>query len=359
MKRMLTIFSLVMPAVLPVWSQADDYEVFKDKLKDHANTIKSSVSFYESSAVYSKKTIENNILLLDNGDLRQATQDLLFFLRQQQANYYQLPFDQWLAASEDLLNIDQWMSTESAWGNLVVKINVCNKVLYSAFEFLENRRSELDAQKMEEILTLLRTLRTHLPSRMTMYEIALRHYGQISPRKIRPLGFDVKAKDEGVVLNNFIENYFSGKEDAEIKIQIYHTVERGIKITDYLDLYENPVPWGTADSAKYHHYAWVVYLFAKIVQAENLQSFDWGSLESRKVEKLLKEEYEGKDQYWMPKFYREYFEKQYRANLIDTVIKTGKFLHPVRDDRNLAEQRKKSGDKKRKLLKRFSPHTLP
>ncbi|WP_226647781.1 hypothetical protein [Microbulbifer variabilis] len=359
MKILLTVMSLVVPALLPVWTLADDYGSFKDGLEEHTHALKSSISFYESSAVYSKKTIENNLLLLDNADLRQTTRDLLHFLQQQQPAYYQLPFDQWLAASEDLLKLDQWINTESAWGNLVVKINICNNILYSAFEFLESRRSELDVQKVEQLLGLLHTLRFHLPSRMTMYEIALRHYGQIRSRKIRPLGFDTKTEDERDVLNDFVKNHFSGGEDAEVQIQAYHMAERGIKITDYLDLYENPVPWGTADSARYHQYAWVVYLYARIVQAENLQPFDWESLEKKKIETLLKQEYEGEGQYWMPKFYREYFERQYRANLIDDVIKTGKFIQPIRRDRNLAQQRKTLGDKKHELLKRFSPHTLP
>ena len=339
------------------------FDLFKQGLVEHRQNIESTLAFYETPSLYTQQAVEHNLLILDNTELRQAGRDLVAYLQAQHDLYYALPFDQWLSISEELLDLDAWLGSYTAWGNLVVKINICNKVLYRIFDYLENHSDSLNADQFNQLVSLQEKLRNYLPSRLPIAEIALRHYGHLKERKIRPFFFvpELGIKKTQALLKSEMLGYFRDNNKLEQTFGQYVKAEKSIVINDYLDVFDYPLPaHASLYSTKYREFAWTVYLYTKILQKSQLKGIDWRELDDDEILDVFQQEYDNGNKFWVAS-YNLKFEKpgnQGKSFIIEA-IKSKRFLERLVNVIERGKKRQTITDKNDRVFKRFIPNQMP
>ena len=338
------------------------FELFKQGLVEHRQNIESTLAFYETPSLYTQQAVEHNLLILENTELRQAGSDLVAYLQEQHTVYYQLPFDQWLSISEELLELDAWLGSYTAWGNLVVKMNICNKILYRIFDYLENQPASLNANQFKQLVSLQKRLREHLPSKLPLYEIALRHYGYLKKRKIRSFSFDstLSYRETEKLGESEIYNHFGGRKKFEQAYAEYSYAETNVVINNYIDLYNHPLPTHIAKYARYREHAWTIYLYTKILQKSQLKGVDWRELDGTEILDVFQQEYDDGNKFWVAS-YNFKFEKpgNQGKNFIIESIKFKRFLERLVNVIERGKKRQTITDKNDRFFKRFIPNQMP
>lgn len=338
------------------------FDLFKQGLVEHRQNIESTLAFYETPSLYTQQAIQHNLLILENTELRQAGRDLVAYLQAQHDVYYDLPFDQWLFISEELLELDAWLGSYTAWGNLVVKINICNKILYRIFDYLENHSDSLNADQFTQLVALQKRLRSHLPSQFSIYEIAMRHYDDLSQRKIRPFAFDstLSFREAERTFESEIYNHFGDRKKFEQAFAEYFYAETNVVINNYIDLYNHPLPTYTAQYTRYREHAWRVYLYTKILQKSQLKGVDWLELDGAEILDVFQQEYDDGNKFWVAS-YNFKFEKpgNQGKNFIIESIKFKRFLKRLVNVIERGKKRQAITDKNDRIFKRFIPHKMP
>jgi hypothetical protein len=321
---------------------------------------KKKIAIYTDQAIENRKSFFEKILLSsegkDNIERKKIGHDLLVFLEQTNDEYYDLMFDDWLVASRTLLDIDNILSRGTGWGNLVVKFNICNKIIYRIMEFIKNKDAELTKEQLKEMADIIKMLREHLPARSAMYDIALRYYGIEGFEDIKNFKLRTPVYKEAKTEQKRLKKLFSNLENGEDTIHRILEMEEDKTINGYVELYENPVPFSVAQFSKYHEFAWDIYLYIRILQEQSPDFQEWNELSVQSLLNILKEEYNSSGKYWMsmdairvvekPEIYRPGYLRAIRQK------KALKFIEYVMDQRN-------SNVKTRKSLTRFSPNAFP
>ena len=355
MNKCLIIFILLFASYASAAEQ-EPYELFKRGLAEQVQNIKSSLAFYETPALYTKQAIEHNLLIVENAELRTAGRNLVAYLQDQHGTYYDLPFEQWLSISEELLELDAWLGNYSAWGNFVVKINICNKILYRIFDYLENHPESLDSEKYTQLLTLQIKLRKHLPSNFALYEIAFRHYGKLKKRTIRSFEFDPKLQDEYDAFEAKLRSYFNNEEDFSASLLKYYELEKRVPIDDYLAVWDHPLPFHSARFTNYLEQAWKIYLYTRLLQKAELEEVEWVVLNDDVINSALKEEQANENGFWVSRYFHVYEKKT--AAVLERV-RSKKFLERVQNSYKRAQIRQDPTNNIHRQYKRFSPHSMP
>lgn len=351
--KILLLFFLGLPNV----SLADDYLEYKVGLDDHIKSIKNSLVIYKSSAMISEKTANNSKFVFINSELNNAGRDLLKYLQDNEKVYSQLAFDDWVQASYDLLEFDKWLSKEKAWGNLVIKVAVCNTILYRIWRYLDESNEQVNSEDILKLIQLQEELRQHFPVSKAMYEIGLRHYGLIDKIDVRAFKVDEPIRLNEKTASSYLFHLTDDREKFSDKLMGLLLNEWDtVVIRNYMDLYDNPVPLAMAFSSEHFHVAWDVYLYTIILQDLNSNTSYWSDLKEKDIEIILQKIYKSDGRFWMSKstvFFLENFitlERPEGSNSLVSRILSKEFLSDIKRIAKDSESRSKNIDNAIKLL---------
>jgi hypothetical protein len=75
----------------------------------------------------------------------------------------QISIDEWLSVVDILLAIDDLVSKKLAWGNLVIKIAICNKIFYWMFDYVDTHEGMIKDEILDNFLLIQKKTQITLP----------------------------------------------------------------------------------------------------------------------------------------------------------------------------------------------------
>ncbi len=321
-KKVCTIACLLWTGFVGAAFGSTTYDNFKSGLLLHFETIKSNASEIDKGVIFSQKVISQTPHLRENALLYNSGRDFLIYLAETDDDYRQLEFAEWLKASKDLLLVDQWIGNRVGWGNLVIKIAICNKIINRILEYLESP-GDIEPEELGHIIKTLEDLRWQLPSYWAINYVSLRYHEGIEAFQVDSLHhtrryvgsfYNVNAPIRKIG-KYYIENYENSKAINSNIVRTWRMSENPKLrlIADYQDLYDNPIPFQIAlPGSQYHQHAWDLYFYLRFIQKYGV-NIVWGEITQEQVLSILQQVSDQGDEHWMSKKARNFFHNNERS----------------------------------------------
>jgi len=289
---------------------ADAGEDYLQSLTEEKARLMDAISKAEGGVIYSEAFREIEYSFIEKKmtrrtnyeaqmELWSAGKELIGFLENTSQQYYGLPYNQWLLAKDVLLSIDDLIQNDIGWGNLVIKICIYNKLYYWIFDYID-KTDDIDKAQLKQLFAVLSTLRNHMPSREAMTYLALKYYGYDDYKKSSGFKLTIPVSDESEVLENSLYAYFGSKEDAAQAVSKITGIEAGKEVSDYVDLYKNPLPWSAAQSGlSYMESSWALYLVMSLMQDKGIAFNDMRAVTKEDLNTTLGKVYNSENKFWM------------------------------------------------------------
>jgi hypothetical protein len=328
-------------------NNTNEYSIYTDAVfKNSASAIDSLV------AIFSDERIKNQEQLRDAGRV------LLKYLQDINKDYYKLSFDNWLVIANILLEIDQMVSRGTGWGNLVIKLNIANKLLNRIAQILIVEKDNLDIDKLKQLLEIQQKLRKQLPDRVALVKLVLRQYGKSGFDEIESINISSPVYKEEMATKELLREVFNNqKKDMNELIKNSLSSESGNVPGDYISMYDNPIPWLIYKTSGYSKYSWELYLYSLILLDKGIEFNVENDLTHGDLQSLLKREYDGDGKYWMTITAIRYIERPKTFFDYLNKVKENYYIKLRMKDHESSGNATTNLSSKRK--NRFSPHKLP
>jgi hypothetical protein len=347
-------------AVLPATTFAIDAVKFKSDLILQKENYYKTIETYSVSSIYSEEEWERKSTFLskifDSSEkesqekLRKSGYELLSFLQNAQDDYDSLSFNDWVEVVSILLEIDDIVSTGDGWGNLVVKIKICNMLLDRLAKLLLIKNNELNEEKYSHLLNIQKNIMGHYPSNSQIMLFSLRYYGFSEFHEI-----DMKLKEPFWRYEKSVERQvarFIDKKNVRKTFSGMIKHESDKNIHGYIEIYDDPVPFSIASTSKYHLYAWRLYLYTILLKEKGMLFEEWSDITQDKLIFILNKEYNSGTNYWMSPMAVKYLEKPLVYKRYLELIKSKKLMSTIKN--NYIEKPRKTDN----YRTRMSPHKL-
>jgi hypothetical protein len=340
--------ALIILLLCPVLSMADGYI---DELAQQIEEFNSVAIKNSEYGIYSPSELEIVLNIYEKiffdaevnnaiNELRVAGRNFLVFLNENEDKYKLLSVDEWLVAVDLLLRLDDTVSRKIAWGNLIIKIAICNKIFYWIFDYIDSHDGHIKTDVLIQLLDIQKKLRIHYPSNTSMLYIAFRHYGINTELHVTDYALKTPYSKELVFLQKSIKNHFNDNNEELDKIKEITKNEKNIAVSGYVDLYDNPLPLLVAYRTDFYPDAWGYYEYSKLVLADSRVT------SSKTVTKeilydFLSNEYKGDGAFWMPYTAVDFIKKpeMYSNGYLNSINKE-LLLDSIKRTRRLVKQRK-------------------
>jgi hypothetical protein len=299
----------------------------KEKFERTANRINNYAIYTDAAFKYRMSTIDSFVSLFsdeqltNHKEIKSAGYELLKYLQDSNESYYTYPFDSWQEIADLLLHIDNSVSRGTGWGNVVIKINIANKLFNRIAQFLLLERSELDSLKLQQLLEIEKKMRAHLIDSAALARLAMRHHGKSGFDDIESFKLSSPVYQQSKASRKLLTSTFGDRKEADKYFLKTASLETKVTIKDYLSLYDKPIPWLARKSYTYSNYLWELYLYTLILLDKGADFDVKHNLTQEDLHKLIKREYDGGGRFWMSYLainYIEYYPKSFRSYL-DTV----------------------------------------
>jgi hypothetical protein len=299
---------LTLVVLWPVSSVAEDY---LDGLIKQKSELESVISRNSKYGIYAASELEVELSLIERflfedkvgrkiTELKAAGKKFLVFLEDTDDSYNSLDVEDWLAVADLLLEIDDLVSKKIAWGNLIIKIAICNKIFYWMFDYIDSRNGIIELDVYNKLLTIHKRLREHCPSNKTMLYIALRYYGISTNLHVANYGLDVPYSEELEILEKELRSNLGGMSKVMDLVKSFSEKESKVTIGSYVELYDNPVPWATSFSTDYFHDYWYYYAYLMtVVRSSSLKASKM--ITEEELYEFYQKEYSSEAKFWMPR----------------------------------------------------------
>ncbi len=317
------------------------YDDYKKGLMHHFKTIKEKARSIGNGKIHELNLDEKAHLLPANKALYDAGESLIIYLRNTDEVYRQLGLSEWEKATNDLLVVDTWLGKHIAWGNLVIKIAISNKVINKILEYLEANKN-YDADDITRILRVMKKLKWHLPTASGMYSLGFSYHETDNPFKVDSLHFfgkkvnSLKRKKRNFELKK-IENHFSGDSvniGKLLGIWLDKEIQVARSIADYQQLYNNPTPILIAYYSYYRQVWWHLNLHLLLLERNKGIKYDWEEINAKDVMSILTKVYQGEDKFWVDDYYVKFYENYTDGTEINK--KQEYFMKRFREDRRMS-----------------------
>lgn len=258
------------------------------ELLSNLKDVEASKGLFDGGRIYTKQEIDRDLLKAENDELFDAGLSLMESLRSNRREYEDLSLAEWSEATDTLLEIDSWMSSRVAWGNLVIKSYVAEIIMRSIYLRLNGNpsREELDAYR-----AVITDLDARLPSKAAMAVIAARYYEIEIDEEVNGLGYGKDRKTyesllrlEGRVANGIRKTVFKSVDLKKMYGQNAADEERVLmKANNFLYFYSNPVPLTMTLISNYRSLLWNLYIYSSFVKEGVGISHSWDQITKDKV----------------------------------------------------------------------------
>ncbi|MEJ2613032.1 MAG: hypothetical protein P8179_24000 [Candidatus Thiodiazotropha sp.] len=337
---------------------------YENDLLSQKIALEATLSKYSDLGMYTPSEFEMELGFIDKlfskDEMTKAVEELnnvgftfLAYLEDNDSAYQQISIDEWLRVVGILLSIDDLVSKKLAWGNLVIKIAICNKIFYWMFDYVDTHRGMIEDEMLDDFLLIQKELRSHYPSNTSMLYIAMRHYGKEIDFDISDYLLRTSYHDDQRTFQRILDLYFNDIADGREQAEQYLANEGKETIGSFVDLYEKPIPLLVSFTADYFQISWQYYEYFALV-LRNPKILSSKNLTKDVVYNFLVDEYNGEGRFWMPQNAISFAIKPdvYSKNYMNAVTNE-LFLDRVRRDRESARQRNR-----RKANKLFSTGLL-
>lgn len=291
------------------WGETDNFLIYKRGLDDKISAVRDSVEDSGSADIYAgEKSKIRGIkkILVGDSSIEVSARNLLQYLEENNGTYYSLGFDNWVLTVRSLYEADDLIGSGSGWGNIVIKINICNKVIFGALYFLTEGKDNLSDAQINTLAEIIKDLRLHYPARTGLFNYAIKYYGYTTD-DFSGLSQSISVSEEenklgGEVSYQFFKREYSGNsEKYEKDIGIISEEEINLISSNqgYLYLYDNPTPWELQKFSKYKYYLWDLYFYAKFIKEKGKRFDGWSTLNPADVLYFLHNEIQHDDGFWM------------------------------------------------------------
>lgn len=247
----------------------------------------------------------NNSKAVNNRQICSLGYEILRLLEKNNELYHQLPFDDWLRITDKLLALDDLLSKGVAWGNFVIKINICNKVINRIANILLRETESLSNIKLIKLIALQKQLRSHFPSRISVLKIAFRHYAISNLKDINTFQTKVPVADLHKTIKIYYKdaNYYN--EKFLERLQEILMLEHEVILTNYSSIYNNPIPFSSVD-VSYYFYSWELYLYSLIMLDHGIGIEIAREVSDSSIQYLLNREITTQSKFWMTRHVKDY-----------------------------------------------------
>ncbi|MCU7843293.1 MAG: hypothetical protein KZQ93_05585 [Candidatus Thiodiazotropha sp. (ex Monitilora ramsayi)] len=342
---------LMLMMLWPISSVAEEYI---DELIQQKKELETIISKNNKYGIYAPLELEAELSLIKkilfNDEVDQAVTELnaagrkfLVFLENNDELYNNLDVEEWFVAADLLLKIDSVVSEKVAWGNLVIKIAICNKIFYWIFDYIESHKKSIELETFNKLLMTYKRLREHYPSNTSMLYIALRYYGVSTNLTVEGYGLSIPYSEELEMLDEELRSSLGGMSKVMDLVKSFSEKESQVMIGSYVDLYDNPVPWATSFSTDnfsdhWHYYEYLITAVSKtgIAAIQTITKED--------LYEFYQQEYKSEAKFWMPRNAVRLVEKPdiYLVRALKA-LKQGILLDRIR--RNVKSVRKRESTK--------------
>lgn len=364
----ITILNLFTPCI--VWASIT-YDDFRKELMIRLDNIKQNGGIINKETIFSHKVIDDTWYLQRNQALYDAGESLIIFLREYDKIYQQLEFSEWVKATHDLFLVDDSLGEQVGWGNLVIKITICNKIINRVLGYLD-AQEELSTEELGSMLKVLENLRWHLPSEKSMYFILLRYYNLDTSSKVDSLNYkniDSPENRPTTMRSEMSKIYYKNSKVKEV-LDSQEKSEAIISqaVGDYQKLYHNPVPFYLAATARYHKVLWNLYFHIYLMKNSEDSKVHWEIITEENILQILNKVYQARNDFWVDEFYKDFFNnrenKEVRISLMkrfreDRVVKTLLINYANRLKHKAVTVINSNGNKSNLHSVRFRVHNLP
>jgi hypothetical protein len=298
----------VLVTVTP-YSHASDVGEMQTKFRDKYHQLKTIIEENKINTIYTESAFKQKVVQVDLKDkdlqkyvlLKNAGGELLNVLQRYNEMYHKLKFQDWVYINNLLFDIDNIASQGNGWGNMVIRINIYNKILYKIRDYVSKDKVSLNEEKLDTILETLFRMRTRFPSRYAMAKIALRHYGIIPYKEIDSAKLNTPVEQEKDNFMGEFQNMLKKGNDFEAIYFRLIKEESDHYVKDYIDYYEHPIPWVTTLLLDYNNYTWELYILSRIMKEEG-KDFDMSKdLTKKLLQEFIKKEYNNYGKFWISK----------------------------------------------------------
>jgi hypothetical protein len=299
---------LLLMLILPAASVAEGYI---DELVKQKNELEAVILENSKYGMHAKVELNAELGFIEKyvfkdeanksiAALNAAGRSFLNYLENTDDVYNDLDLEGWLIATELLFEIDDLVSKKVAWGNLVIKIAICNKIFYWMFDYIDSHKGDIKPDVFNKIIDIQKKLRRHYPSNTSMLYIALRYYGVNSTLNVESYSLSIPYSDELEMLESEIRSDLGDDARVDELMNRLSAEESRITIGSYINLYENPVPWSTSFSTDYFHDCWYYYVYLMAVVKKSV-SMPNEIVTKTDLYDVYKNEYQSAEKFWMPR----------------------------------------------------------
>lgn len=136
--------------------------------------VHSMSGFVNGRVVYSKGQLSNSNLRRENAHLKATYMQAIESLRGRRDVYNNLDAVTWIKVTRHLLDLDELVSSDLGWGNLVFKVFILDLIQSSIYYRAKEERGKV---ALDKYLSLLSEIRERLPSRLAIFDVAVDHAG--------------------------------------------------------------------------------------------------------------------------------------------------------------------------------------
>lgn len=322
-KRLILVTIVQVSVSSIVWASSD-YDDFRKELFVKLESIQQSRSVFTKETIFTKKVINESWYLKSNQSLFEAGESLIVYLREYDTVYRKLIFSEWLHATNDLFSVDDALSNQIGWGNLVVKVAICNKIINRVLEYLSTKE-ELTPKQLTSLLKVMDILKWHLPSERAMYYIAFRYYNFDTPSKVDSLNYkniDLSTNRPKAVRSEMSKHYYKDKKIKEfVDLQEKSEFALSQSIMNYQDLYNKPIPLYLAATSRYHKIFWHLYLHIYLMTNSEDGMVNWELVTDKYIFSYLDKVYQSGDGFWVSGYYNDFYKNRNNNEATESLMK--------------------------------------
>jgi len=327
--------------VSSVSSTSLTYEEYKRGLMKKFTDIQEKSGILDGGKIDPRLLKNDTWYLPENKPLYDAGEALIIYLRENDATYQELEPQEWEQATNDLLEVDSWLGERIAWGNLVIKIAISNKVINWILRYLDENKT-YENKEIQRVLRVMNKLKWYLPTKHSMCFLTFKNYNISSP-------FDA---DKLHYLNDNVQSMLDRKDDQRKKLRVYlfkndknkeiskimdswleNESQLASSISNYQDLYRKPIPFVTTQYSHYHKIWWRLYLHLLLLEQNKGVSYQWANIDVEDLYPILDNLYKAGDEFWIHDYYDKFYESYNTTKIVDKNIED--IMTYFREDRGM------------------------
>lgn len=233
--RMWVLLSVLMTSAISASATPTQQEV--DSLLIEVEKIQSVSGLLNGRVVYSDKQLSHYPFRRKNARLKATYIEVVESFQNKKNIYYDLSLGDWAKVTTRLLEVDELISAELGWGNLVVKCFILD-LIQSSIYLRAKKGGDLDLY-----LSKLKVVMTRLPSRAALLYIAIDHSGFST--SFWGITGSKGISSGGQHISDAAEIYKSleKNEDLVSHVNVALGKERSVRVDGYRDLIEKELVW--------------------------------------------------------------------------------------------------------------------